>query len=528
MDIQRIINIWKESGYPGINKLNKIIKNKNIDIDIDDVKKIIEKQYTYQIHKKKNHNIKGRIVSHYPYDKVQADLLDMSKFSRKNGGYRWIFMLVDIFTRKAFIVPLKNKMASSVLDAIKTLHKTVQFKIIETDDGSEYKENVKKFFKDNNILHKIYSANIDHFPLSIINNFSKLLKNTLYRHFTNENSTNWINYIETFMKNYNNTPNSAIDDIVPNEATTLENFEKISEINREKDNDDYDENENFKIGDTVRIHNDKNVFTRGYTPKWSDETYKIVSKNKTHATLNNNQRVRLENIQIIKDINKNANKSSVEALKEALKDEKVIRKTKREGIFDELNEEDILSFSKFFKTGKSINLFSEPLLYNMSLEWGSAVIHIPSKMWVQNQYGSWKLVNTTTKTGQLSIRDGKYCVRFVPIDDKLEITNEGIIYQNSRQGRKMAKTRKKKEKKDGDNDEGDKKGKKSTKDKKRKKRDEVEDERLLIEGTRPSDLDVDGEGIKSRNKFKGKGFNDDKLIFSNKKQEKINRIRFLA
>eukprot|EP00996_Jenningsia_fusiforme_P002410 NODE_323_length_2456_cov_22.263814_g299_i0.p2 GENE.NODE_323_length_2456_cov_22.263814_g299_i0~~NODE_323_length_2456_cov_22.263814_g299_i0.p2 ORF type:complete len:268 (-),score=-38.18 NODE_323_length_2456_cov_22.263814_g299_i0:554-1357(-) len=250
--------------------------------------------------------------------------------------------------------------------------------------------------------------------------------------------------------------------------------------------------------------------------------YTIIRKNKTHAILNNKQSVRLENIQTIENVEKNKNKSSVQALKEALKEENTIRKTKREGIFDNLNEEDIASFSKYFKKGEGfVNLFSKQKLYNnMSLEWNSPVIYIPTKMWVRGTYGTWKLMNTTTKTGKLSVRNGQYCVRIVPIDDKLKVNDQGVIYEDSRQGRKMAKSRKKKEKAEGDN-KSNKKGSK-----KRKDREETEEGPI----ERPSDLDIDeepkmkGEGFR---KVKGKGF-ETSQIFPNKRNERINKLRFLA
>ena len=70
----------------------------------------------------------------------------------------------------------------------------------------------------------------------------------LTRLFLQTKSTNWINYLDEIIKNYNNNGHSAIDYIAPNEvffepygsisikspSTLKKNFEKIYNINYEK------------------------------------------------------------------------------------------------------------------------------------------------------------------------------------------------------------------------------------------------------------------------------------------------------
>jgi hypothetical protein len=50
-------------------------------------------------------------------DLFQADLADMQNLSRYNDGYRFILTCVDVFSKRAFAIPLKDKRGPSVAEA---------------------------------------------------------------------------------------------------------------------------------------------------------------------------------------------------------------------------------------------------------------------------------------------------------------------------------------------------------------------------------------------------------------------------
>jgi len=52
-----------------------------------------------------------------------ADLVEMQKFSKRNKGYRYLLMVIDIFSKYGWIVPLKNKKGDTVAEALKNLFK---------------------------------------------------------------------------------------------------------------------------------------------------------------------------------------------------------------------------------------------------------------------------------------------------------------------------------------------------------------------------------------------------------------------
>ena len=68
------------------------------------------------------------ITANTPYEIFQIDLLDYTKYSRTNKGYKWILICVDVFTRKAYAIPMKDKTAKLTEEAFKQIIKEDKLK----------------------------------------------------------------------------------------------------------------------------------------------------------------------------------------------------------------------------------------------------------------------------------------------------------------------------------------------------------------------------------------------------------------
>lgn len=51
----------------------------------------------------------------------QADLAEMQQFKRQNRGYRYISFVIDVFSKKAYAKPLKDKTAKNVAEAMENI-----------------------------------------------------------------------------------------------------------------------------------------------------------------------------------------------------------------------------------------------------------------------------------------------------------------------------------------------------------------------------------------------------------------------
>ena len=96
-------------------------------------------------------------------DTWSSDLLDMNEYGLKNNkGYRYILVVIDIFSKFGWTIPLKNKFSQTITEAFSEIIKSSNRKpnLLETDDGMEYVNKIFKEFLNNNKI-KRYSRYTD-------------------------------------------------------------------------------------------------------------------------------------------------------------------------------------------------------------------------------------------------------------------------------------------------------------------------------------------------------------------------------
>lgn len=134
-----------------------------------------------------------------------ADLVEMQEWSKHNKGYKYMLNVIDVFSKFAWSIPLKDKTGLTVLNALKSI--VEQFsrkpKKLWVDKGKEF---YNKHFDDWLKLNKItrYSTFGEH-KSAVVERFNRTLKEKMWKQFTATNTRNWINMIDDLIYNYNNT-----------------------------------------------------------------------------------------------------------------------------------------------------------------------------------------------------------------------------------------------------------------------------------------------------------------------------------
>ena len=75
------------------------------------------------------------------------DLVDMSDISRANENYKYLIVCVDVFSRIAFVVPMKNKQMSSIIESVEEVLDNTSPNIINCDNGSEFTNHLCIFYQ---------------------------------------------------------------------------------------------------------------------------------------------------------------------------------------------------------------------------------------------------------------------------------------------------------------------------------------------------------------------------------------------
>ena len=108
----------------------------------------------------------------------------MQSLSKKNKGIKYLICAIDLYSKYAFVIPLKDKKGISIVNAFNKIIKQSGRKPYKIwgDQGGEFYNNVfKKWLSDNDII--MYST-YNEGKSVVAERFIRTLKNKLYKHMT--------------------------------------------------------------------------------------------------------------------------------------------------------------------------------------------------------------------------------------------------------------------------------------------------------------------------------------------------------
>ena len=121
-------------------------------------------------------------------------------------------------------MPLKTKTGLEVSKAFESIFKKAKGKKLRVDKGKEYyNKNVLDLLAKNNI--KIYSTGNEE-KSSVCERWNRTIKEKMYKRFTMQNNTVYIEILPKILTSYNNSKNRSIG-MTPNQARNQKTMEKF-------------------------------------------------------------------------------------------------------------------------------------------------------------------------------------------------------------------------------------------------------------------------------------------------------------
>ena len=199
----------------------------------------------------------------------------MQPYASVNKGYRYLLMVIDVFSKYGWVRLLKNKKSETVYDAFRdiVIKSKRQPKMFWSDKGREF---TGKHFRNYLGIKKIkpyHTENLE--KSSVVERWNRTIKEKIWKMFTTNNNNVYWDKIDDIVERYNNTRHNSIK-MTPVEASNPKNVSKVwynlySDLIYKKPG-----NIKFDIGDRVRITKYKRpVFDKGYTPNWTEEIFII-------------------------------------------------------------------------------------------------------------------------------------------------------------------------------------------------------------------------------------------------------------
>lgn len=205
----------------------------------------------------------------------QADLADVAEYRTYNKGTRFLLVVIDTFSKKAFVEPLRDKRPVTVRDGFDRILKRTSRRPLKlfTDGGSEFVgKPFSDYLKDKNIdFYRAYTAET---KASVAERYMRTIKNKIYRYLTHHRTHRYLDVLQDLVHSYNETFHRSIGR-TPNSVDETNESEVWHRLYDRK-SPPADLNDPLKIGDYVRLVVARSTFQKAYKPMWTEEVFMVT------------------------------------------------------------------------------------------------------------------------------------------------------------------------------------------------------------------------------------------------------------
>ncbi len=252
-------------------KLEKTINRQHID-------NYLKKKDTYTLHRQmRKHFPRQQTIVPGVDNQWQADLVVIPDLAEFNDNYVNILTVIDVFSKFAFVVPLKSKRGIDVIKAFQHIFSEFKRKPLklQTDQGKEFlNEPFQKFLKEQDI--KFFTSFSD-LKAAVCERFNRTLKSMMFRYLRENNTKRYIDVLQDLVKSYNNSFHRSIQTEPVN--VTIKNQELIwKRLYAPKKHGKQNKKKaipKFFVNQPVRLNILKGNFEKGYTGNWKIEIFYI-------------------------------------------------------------------------------------------------------------------------------------------------------------------------------------------------------------------------------------------------------------
>ena len=262
--------------FGGVERFYREVKKK-YPVTRRQIKDFIKSQNTYNLHKQiRKPREYRRVYTHGINDLWQADLLDLQKFKDENKQYRYACFVIDVFSKRLWVKPLKFKTAAVLTKALALLIMMNRPKKLQCDQGTEFfNKKVAKMLEAFGV--KLYHSYSDK-KASVVERVQRTIRSRLYRAFTHQKNHEWISIIDNLVDSYNRSYHRSIK-MAPADVKPI-HTKKIHQTlypNETK----FKKRATFNVGDLVKIIKVRKTFKKEADHGWTVENFTIKTKLRT-------------------------------------------------------------------------------------------------------------------------------------------------------------------------------------------------------------------------------------------------------
>lgn len=278
-------------GFTSTNRFYNNLKKAGYDYSLKQVNEFLGSNETNQLHTEER-RVFLPIKTNNIRQQYQIDLIVLVKSKSKvtdvienikKTDLRYVFCLIDVFSRKADCRFIQNKTPELTLNSLKEIIKSMGKPIqISGDKGSEFLGVFKKYCKDEGIELTLKDKD-GKYSNSIVERFNRTLIGYIKRYKTanprqgiNQIAANLPEFIDQYNNSFHRSIGTSPDNAWELNFTTEDNLLSKNKFNKTQ----------FEVGDIVRIRLTKTIYTKGRVNIFSKQKFKIIEKDVNVYTIN--------------------------------------------------------------------------------------------------------------------------------------------------------------------------------------------------------------------------------------------------
>ena len=288
-----VARLYKQPGHPvAFSAPNTVYQYFKGQIPLAQIRQALEQVDAYTLHreyKKPRHT--NPFFAFERRKHFQADLISIEELQADNEGIKYLLLIIDVFTRKIWVVPLRRKDAGTTaialaqwLDAI--ADDASPAKVLLTDRGGEFRgQPVRRLLRDRGVeqqfTHTINKA-------AVAERANKSLQILIYKYLTDRGETEYLTALPQLVRTYNSRPHRSLRPFSPDEADAPERAGAVRSLHlRRHARMHLTKHGNlrkrappkFAVGDMVRIKTyalRPSPRTRAYRQQFAGELFRVV------------------------------------------------------------------------------------------------------------------------------------------------------------------------------------------------------------------------------------------------------------
>ncbi|XP_062611537.1 uncharacterized protein LOC134273357 [Saccostrea cucullata] len=275
-DILTEIYYDPKRGYGGIQTLYRQVKSLGHKISLNTIREWLKEQDTYTLHKPIHRKFRRQQTRVTDIDEQwQLDLADVSSLKKHNDGYTFLLCAIDVLSKYAWVVPLKQKTGKEMIRGLQEIFRQDGRRPvrIQSDQGKEFTN--REFLQAFKSIHFFTTRNTDT-KASIVERFQRTLKARMWRYFTRNKTRRYLEILPDLVYAYNHTYHRSIQR-TPAQVKPS-NVLKVWKTLYGEESSPKPKPPKFKTGDKVRISKAKRTFEKGYLPNWTTEIFTIAQR----------------------------------------------------------------------------------------------------------------------------------------------------------------------------------------------------------------------------------------------------------